>query len=509
MIFASSNVLGIAVNDRSIAFAELSGKGSDRMVRRAATFALPQELSFDDPKTLGQVMGRFLKEKGFSASRAIVGIPAKWLIAVEKEVPPAGREQVRAMLRMQAERLPLAESGDVVFEYAGEHPSGKPGKVLLLAMLKKQLDKVTQACEEAGVSVSAVTATGLALANAAAGAAKLDHTQPMVVLGRHGAEVVWQSQGTPRMLKHFSVPSTNGHGVPALGPLGMELRRAVSLGGTASGGSGGAASELVLWDGVGLENAQVSELSEKVGMKVRAGDGLAMLGVKSLVRTTPGPADESSPQRYAAAVALALVGGSPALIPFDFTKSRLAPPPVRRFGRKSVWAVAIAALLALGIGYLYADYRIELSKLNDVQAKRSQLGKEYSEVKKVIEQVEYTNKFIKERTPIMDCMRDLTLSFHDNDQIWAASLTFKEERDGRDLDRVEGTMEGKTTDGGVPFVIINRLRDNPKFNPVSIAGAINPIPPSRGQRETLYSYTIKFTYNPNPGATTQPTASAK
>jgi len=35
----------------------------------------------------------FLRERGFGASRTVVGIPAKWLIAMERDVPPAGEEE--------------------------------------------------------------------------------------------------------------------------------------------------------------------------------------------------------------------------------------------------------------------------------------------------------------------------------------------------------------------------------------------------------------------------------
>jgi hypothetical protein len=507
VIFASSHVLGIAVTDRSIAIAEVTGKGADRMVRRAATFTLPPEVSFEDPQTIGQVLGRFLKEKGFSASRAVVGIPAKWLIAVEKEVPPASREQIKSLLRLQAERLALADSGEIVYDYAGENPSGKPGKVLLVAMLRKQLERITQAMDEAGLSVVAVTATGLALSNASTKAAQAG--QPMIFLGRHGAEVVVQSQGTPRMLKHFSVAATNGHGVTGIGPLGMEVRRAVTMAGAAPvNGQPAGSPELYLYDAVGLEDEQLSELSDKVGMKVRSDDGLATLGVKTLVRATPGSSDEGSPQRYAAAVALAVVGGETRLLPLNFAKSRLAPPPVRKYGRKTVWSVAIASLIVIAIGGLFADNYLEQTRLSDIKANRERIKAQYTEAKRFKDQVEFSNLYYKQRTPAMECLRELTLTFHVEDPIWASNLTIKEERDGRDLDKLEGQFDGKTTDPNVPWVLVDRMRGNPKFDNVS-ARNINVVPANSRQRETLYTYQVVFTFNPNRTPTTAPAGTAR
>lgn len=492
MIFASSNILGIAVTDRAIAIAEVSGKGDSRMVRRAATFTLPAELSFDNPTDVGQALGRFLQENGFSAKRAVVGLPAKWIVAVEKEIPPASKEQVKELLRLQAERLSIAEGGDAVFDYAGVIPSGKPGKVLLVAVLRKQLEKVTSAIDAAGVSIVAATPTALALANAAAQPAK--QGQPMVLLGRHGAEIVWQPQGTPRMLKHFSVPVTNGQVTPALGALGMELRRAVTMG-------AGMVPEVVLWDAIGLDSAQLGELSEKTGMKVRSGDNLAMLGVKTLVRSgSPSTADESSPQRYAAAVALAVVGAQPSLLPLDFIDSRLAPPKVRRFGRKAVWSAAAAALVVLLIGWLIVDTQLEQKKLDDLKARRVALTPQYNEVKKIKDQVDFSNLYFKERAPALDCMKEITMIFAQEPfltSIWAMNFNFKEDRDGRDLDKLEGTIDGKTTDTLVPWAVADQMRGNPKFSNV-VPSNIMLQSANRQQRETLFTYTIKFTFNQNP-----------
>ncbi|HVT90923.1 MAG TPA: pilus assembly protein PilM, partial [Tepidisphaeraceae bacterium] len=202
MKLGSSNVLGIALADRTIAVAQVGGKSDAGQGSQAAIFTLPADVSIDKPEAVGNALAGFLKQKGFSASRVVVGVPAKWLMAVEKDVPPASKEQMRSMLRLQAERLSLADSGEVVFDFAGEHQANRPGNVLLVAMLKKQLDRVTQIAEAAGLTIVAVTPTTLALASVSARANKAASDRPMVVLAGHGAEIVWQRQGMPRMLRH-------------------------------------------------------------------------------------------------------------------------------------------------------------------------------------------------------------------------------------------------------------------------------------------------------------------
>src|SRR5688500_1538278 len=114
-LIPKSGFLGIAVGDRSIAVAEVApsrGSGArDRWeVRRVAEFVPPAPDATGaatgaapvDAATAGAALGRFLRENGFAGGRAVVGVPARWLVAREREVPPAGLEQAAEVLRMQA-----------------------------------------------------------------------------------------------------------------------------------------------------------------------------------------------------------------------------------------------------------------------------------------------------------------------------------------------------------------------------------------------------------------------
>src|SRR5437667_11495620 len=87
--------------------------------------------------------------------------------------------------------------------------------------------------------------------------------------------MIVRSEGAARALRHVSMTS-NGRGMPAIGPLGAELRRAMAMSRT---NGTGATREMLLLDGVGLEPGQVAELSDRAGVQMRAGDELKLLGV--------------------------------------------------------------------------------------------------------------------------------------------------------------------------------------------------------------------------------------
>src|SRR6266545_3457745 len=114
MMGRATSFTGIALSDRAMLCAELIVSGHRRSVRKSATFTLEPEMSLDNPAVVGAALGIFLKQNGFGASRAVVGIPARWLMAVEKELPPADEETAHAALRLASERLAASESGELV-----------------------------------------------------------------------------------------------------------------------------------------------------------------------------------------------------------------------------------------------------------------------------------------------------------------------------------------------------------------------------------------------------------
>ena len=87
-------------------------------------------------------------------------------------------------------------------------------------------------------------------------------------------------------------------------------------------------------------------------MRIRAMPPSDALGVETatLAAATATSADPSEPApapvigRFAPAMALALNGADPTLLPVDFKHSRLAPPRVRRLSRRAMLGISALAL---------------------------------------------------------------------------------------------------------------------------------------------------------------------
>jgi hypothetical protein len=473
MKLRSGNYLGVSVSDRTIVCAEVALSGGRRLARESAEFAVPAGMTLlEKPEAVGEALKTFLRERGFGASRAVVGVPARWMIALEKDVPPAGEEQARSMLRLQAERLAVAENGDMVFDYAGKSDSAHATKVLLVGMQRQRVDAVERMLAAAGLNVVAITSSALALARGATGA---ERDRPMLLVGRQGAEMVWRHDGAPRMLRHVAVAAVNGHGPVSVGPLGLELSRAVAL--TRVNGNT-TTSELMLWDALGLSSAQVSELAERTGLAVRAGDARKELGVESVNGQEGGAAEAFAP-----ALALAVAGADRDLLPVDFKRSHLTPAKVRRMGRKTTWAAVIGAVAVLGTAVLYWDVRIRESELAKLTSDLDQHKNEFKAAENMVGRVTYSRGFFETRPPYLECMRDVTLAFpiRESEQIWVTNLTLRENR--------RGQIQGRANNNETVRTVLESLKRSAKFTGVQLIDLRDS-----GGRTREVTFSIGFSY---------------
>jgi Tfp pilus assembly protein PilN len=484
MKLRSSGLLGISLGDRTIACAEVSVAGGRRVARRLATFALPQGMSLEKPEALGEAFAAFLRERGFGASRAVVGLPAKWLIAMERDIPPAGPDEARDMLRLQAERLAVSESGELTFDYAGQPDPSGPNRLLLVGVLRQRLDQIERLLKAARLSSVAVTSSALALAKVAGGAA--DGNSPMLVLGRQGAEMVWRNaHGAPRMLRHVSVVAANGHGPVSVTPLGSELGRALTL----TRGNGTPASrEMILWDGVGLSADQVTELSTRSGLNVRPGDAMASLGLETAPDAVAGtdehPGAAADADVFAPALALALAAGDRDRLPIDFKRSRLTPVKQRRFGKGTTWAAVAGVVLALGLGGLY--YAVD-KRQRELDVLEADLKEHVEPVKTAQAQVDRTNTargFFETRPPVLDALLEISLLFRDDEKIWITNFVAKEDH--------KITLQGKADSDRTVRAFLKRVKENPKFADVKLGGSTVQEGTQNRSSEVLFSITLSY-----------------
>jgi hypothetical protein len=401
-----NKVLGLAIGEKSIIAAEVSGGSARPDAKRLAEFSFPPGISLQDPVALGTALAEFLRENEFSAKSAVIGLPAKWLLVKTKEVPPADKRVAADMLRLQAEGEFSSELKELVFDYAGEPSTAGARSVLLVATPQKYLDLANQLCEAAKLTPIAITSSSAAL-GAVVGRSG-GKNAVVLSLASGGAELTAQSGGHTSALRHLRAPSPE--------PLFIsELRRAVSM--LPLNGSTGM-RELIVWDGGATEPAG---LGESLGMKVRSGD-LPSLGV-----TASEAARNGGGRKYAAAVSLAVSGLGDRSLPVDFLHSRLAAPKKSPIARWMIWAAAGALLLVVTVVLAYQDFRKKQAALNQITTELTGLQPRIKSAQAFVNKVTFAQGWHGEDARYLSFLRDITeLMPDDEGQTFATDIDIRE-----------------------------------------------------------------------------------
>lgn len=502
---SKTSFLGIAVGDRSVTVAEVApvrGARDRWEARRVAEFVPPAGA---DAKAAGEALGQFLRSNGFAPSRAVVGVPARWLVARDREVPPATPEAAAEVLRMQAERLFSAELGDVAIDYAGAPDPLSPRNVLLMALPRQQLERVVAMVEAAGCDAVAVTPTTLALAaaggsNASGATAGTDG----LVLNVSGDAVELSAHrgGAPRLLRHLSVrgpdlASQNGSRTAAVTSLAGELRRTVATLPRADAGRAGAESggnTLRLYDGVGLGADDADALVRQAGVGLRPGDGdLSALGLA----TNGAAASAGADGRFTPALALALLGAaSRRADAVDFLHPKLARPKTRRFGRRGAWAVGVAVAVAVALLVMWVDVRNTEAALAATEAQLKANATDVHAARATTERVATARDWFEGRPAVLDVLRDVTQAFPDESQrVYVTTFSLYESG--------KGTITGRAADWGSVPAIQGRMSLNPAFADIRPSDHR-----TAGGTSDELSFTIEFRYPQSGAGTAAPGATA-
>ena len=220
----SGKILGLAIGQKSILLAEVSGKANAWSVLHVAEFTFPEGLALEKPVELGQALRAFLKTQKFSTRDAVIGLPAKRLITRRKDVPPAPAAAAASTLRLQAESEFSTEADTLTMDFAGDTSSSEPTSVLIIAATRECIAQCETLARTAGLKLQAVTSTGTALGRATA---RVPGGNGVVVnLAPGGSELIVQHGESATQIRHLNMgdnPTSD-----SVGLLAGEIRRSVA-----------------------------------------------------------------------------------------------------------------------------------------------------------------------------------------------------------------------------------------------------------------------------------------
>lgn len=440
-MFGKKRVTGLALEQGRIVAAEVESRGGRYALSRAAEWAFPDGLSWQEPRELGERLGEWLREEGFGL-RAVVGLPARWLVTATHQVPPVEEGALPDLLRLAAERAFSLPAEDMVYDHASAPPAGEAGPALLVGATRDRMEAVASAAEAAGLKLGAVTSTGAVLALASADGADTVTAH----LGPEGLEGARVTDGRVRSLRHVPPPSSDRARSGAALQLAI---RSVLTGAEPASGDG--PERVDLYDAVGLGPDVVRHAG-------------AALGVEFTRDPSPSVQDldaaETGPARAAPAAALAVGGFERDRLPFDLTEPRLAR---RRDGRWRRWGLravlAVAALVALAAGVLL-DRAARRREIAELEQKLEELEPSIKAAENVVETVETARGWYDRRPALLDCLVSITEAFPEEGSLWATSLALRED--------MRGVLSGKSAGERAVLDVLDGMKASGRFDEVRL-----------------------------------------
>jgi len=473
------------LGEKSLLAAEIIAGEQSPQVKRLAEMVYPEGITLSQPAELAKAMAHFLKDNEIGSRVAVIGIPLKWIVVKPKEVPPADDATVAQLLRLEAEAEFSVELKDLVYDFAGAPASGGATRnVLLAATPKKYIDAIETFCEGARLQPLAITPSALALASVTGASVKRDVL--VLSVGSAGSELSSNRQSMATAIRSLRSATPQ----PA---FVSELRRAVSTLGTPGG-----ESEMVLWDGAGLD---AGNLEKQLGVTVRPGD-LHSLGVDTSAAGINGQG-----AKFAAAVALAICAINETGPAIDFLHSRLAPPKQHRIPR---WAYLAAgtALVLIVMGILgFSDLSAKDQEVNDLNAKIAGRQKQVDAAADFVGKATLAQYWHGGDLRYLSCMRDVESVIPEDGQTYAINLELRAQVPSINLpDKQPGappvlptsdertllvTLQGHTANMESVTALVDRMHRNPNvFKDVKI-GSGQKVP-----RTNEWLFSITFGYAP-------------
>ncbi len=464
------HILGLAIDDCGVVAMELCLRAGRTEIGGSGELLWEKEFTPDNVTELGQRLRRFLREGGFTARRAVVGLAAKWVLAKEIEAPPAGSDALAGILGIQAERAFSLNSGELIFDYCGRTSTSKASQVLLLAARRQTVDQIRELADAAGLQIESMTVSALACSQA------LSETGPACRYGLYTrpnyCEFWGRSEGGPRFIRHVPM-AVNGSSTSYADLLTSTLPRLILL---SSRQDQAPPHQVAAYDACGLSNEAFDRLNERLGPQITVHNGRAGLLPGGLALS-----DRPHETRSIAAAAVALTATRADRVPIDFLNPRIGAKRTASHKRLVGWAAFVGVACLIGLAAVVADWHGDRRDIAVYTQQLELMSEDIAAAREVVERVSYAGTWASREPRFLDCLKELTLAFPDEPSVWATSLALNENG--------TGSLVGKATNETSFYEVLDRIKENPVFSQVKM---IHIRDAGRDSREKEFALNFTF-----------------
>jgi hypothetical protein len=468
-MFKPKRFIGLALEEDSILAADVRCEKDRFLVSRTKYFVIPEGASLKDPEKLGMALGQFLQENGFSAKKAILGIPAKWLMIREKIIPVSTKDSIVGILKIQAEREFSLGPDELALDYTGRIENNKPNHLYLLAMLKGNLDKAILAVRWAGRDVLSVTVSTVVLFSIMRSKMFAPVPRYFLYLRKGYAELLERDGEQIIDVRHIQKDLKKDTEA-----FIIELHRSLSC--YSSNPAKEGMDQILIWNASGDScRNELKQLAESLPSHKKI-----MEPNSALVDKLDLPVGEDA---YTMAAPIMLGSGFNNADPFyiDFLNARMNVKHSMIKRNQVFWAAAVASGIVILFLALLLVWRGDKKDVSELRAKLDGMREDIGSAKEIIQKVNMAAGWYSERPRILECLTALTTTFPEEGSIWVTNLALTEE--------LKGVVSGRANDEKNVIDILDKLKGNKMFSDVQMIYLQD-----NGKSSGEVSFSMNFSY---------------
>lgn len=416
---------------------------------KTAEFILPaDQADLHDMTGQAERFKLFLKENGFHAKKAVIGLDAGRVFTTTLNLQAARDEALNdEIIRIQLERKTQLDMNETAFGYMA---SGD--KIFVVAVLKKQIDQIRAFLLVAGIRSVCITASSMVI-----GLPSVDHSGCCILEYPESAELLFSQNGQVTDLRDI----TNGTGMSEFLPrIHRQIQRLTLIQNSRS-----------------LSNcrfffSRASASESKGAVKELFGD--------ADVRIMPAAASSELPAVYAHLLAERAIEGK--LGKMNLLASM---QPHKKSMGSSRWMprAIIAAALVMVLVLLFAlEWHLDNRKIEQYTQQLKAKDEEVKIAEQMIDRTAYARQWFVRQTMFLDMLMELTKRFPEQKGIWLNSLAVDQS-----LNQI---ITGKASGEQAILDAVDNLKSSPAFQNVKILYIRQA-----GQNTREETFAISFRYN--------------
>ncbi|MBN2372218.1 hypothetical protein JXL19_00315 [bacterium] len=411
-------ILGLAIEEKCIFASEMHHDGEGYRVKNVAQMDFSETLSFDKPDKLGESLAQFIRENKLSAKRAVIGLPARWLMIRQKTMPPSTGESVAGILRIHAEHEFSINPDELVIDYTGNVASDRSSQLSLGAVLRRKLNSVLGTMRAAGLKAISVTASSITLRILICKKTGMPFPDYFLCIRSEYSEFLVGKNEQVVDIKH--IPGSISTGADH---LISELRRIVSLCG--AGENAGEKRTLMILDLSDSDEQRLPEIIKSLSTLV----DVTTCDIKAVLKKMD-ISQVSSRKKFLPSTALVQAFDIRDSFYPDFANSRMNEKVVRIKKNQVIWASAIALCLIIFVLNMIFTWKSDKKDIAEMKLKLAEMSTDVKSAQDIVQKAGYARKWYSDRPEILRCLYELTMAFPVEGSIWATNFALNEDMKG-------------------------------------------------------------------------------